>query len=165
MEWNTVRMCFFEEGEKKCTNIRKCFMRQYRGWPDLQQCGWTAVRNRKQQMDCDWHHSEVLVRGLKISVVLVDAIKTAGDCRNRSSHFNLCTKWRWVVRFTHRQPYFGRNIPSTHWAAEWVGPNKTGLGAPEEGKSLIVARDRNTNSRLSRKNCYGEWLGKSWAKI
>jgi len=60
----TSQVRFFKEGGKKFTNIKKCFMRQYRGWPDLRQCGWTAVRNRKQQRDCDGHHSEVLVRGL-----------------------------------------------------------------------------------------------------
>jgi hypothetical protein len=79
----SLQACFFKEDGKKFTDIRKCFMRQYRRWSDLRQCGRTAFRNRKQQRDCVGHHSEEFVRGLKINVVPVDAIKADGGLQEQ----------------------------------------------------------------------------------
>jgi hypothetical protein len=36
--------------------------------------------------------------------------------------FDLGTRWRWVISFTHQPLYPQRKSPGTHWIVGWVGP-------------------------------------------
>jgi hypothetical protein len=125
-------------------------MRQYRGWSDLRQCGGTAARNRQQQTDGVGHHSSVTVRPLKECAVPVDAIKTGVAPLTVTSALN---GGEWAAsragRLAPREPSLVSTEQQTGRA-----PRRPVWAPRKRLKSLILAGDRTTNSRLSRKNFY-----------
>jgi hypothetical protein len=70
--------------------------------------------------------------------------------------FNLCIRWRSVVRFTPRLFYPLVNFPGTNWIGRWVG-RRVGLNVLEETQIWSICPESNHDFSIAQPLLYPLW--------